>query len=66
LTHVTTTVHTEIMLADSAETLHRRLLLEESNLAYAALRNDPDLWGEEQAERADWETTLADGLDDDD
>lgn len=29
---------------------------------FTALRNDPDAWQEEQAERAAWDCTLADGL----
>jgi hypothetical protein len=31
---------------------------------FAALRNTPDAWREEQAERAAWDCTLADGLKD--
>jgi predicted transcriptional regulator len=33
--------------------------------AAAALRADPAAWGEAQAERAVWDTTLSDGLADD-
>jgi len=32
------------------------------NAGYAALRADPVAWAEEQAERALWDTTMADGL----
>jgi hypothetical protein len=32
------------------------------NAAYAAIRADPALWQAELAERAEWETTVADGL----
>ncbi len=42
----------------------RELLLEEANVAYAALRADPEAWREELDELATWEATLADGLDD--
>lgn len=35
---------------------------QETNAAYAALRNDPQAWQEELAERAITEGTLADGL----
>jgi hypothetical protein len=52
-------------LEKAVETLHRQTMLEETNRAYAALRSDPKRWAEEQAERADWEATLADGLEDD-
>ena len=34
------------------------------NAAYAALRSDPKAWKAEQAERALWDKTLADGLKD--
>ncbi len=43
----------------------RRRMLEEGNRAYAALRRDPEAWAEEMEERSAWETTLADGLKDD-
>jgi hypothetical protein len=32
------------------------------NAAYAELRNDPKAWKEEQAERAVWDKTNVDGL----
>jgi hypothetical protein len=35
------------------------------NAAYAALRNDPQAWGEELAERALWDRALDDGLQED-
>jgi predicted transcriptional regulator len=46
----------------AVEALRRQMLLEETNRAYAALRSDTKRWAEEQKERAAWETTLADGL----
>ena len=46
----------------AVESLRRQMLLEETNRAYAALRSDPERWAKEQRERATWETTLADGL----
>jgi len=52
-------------LEKAVETLRRQTVLEETNRAYAAMRSDPKRWGEEQAERAAWEATLADGLEDD-
>jgi hypothetical protein len=36
----------------------------EFDAAYARLQADPVAWEEELAERAVWEVTLADGLDD--
>jgi hypothetical protein len=59
------TVYTKVMAEKSVETLRRQILLEKTNRAYGALRSNPELWGEELAERADWETTLADGLEED-
>jgi hypothetical protein len=47
------------------EHLHRRRMFEESNTTFEALRADPVAWAEELAERAAWEGTLLDGLDDD-
>lgn len=44
--------------------IQRRRLLAEANAAYAALRNDPEAWAEEQRERALWDSTLTDGLED--
>ena len=46
------------------EDVQRRRLLAEANAAYAALRNDPEAWEEEQRERALWDSTLTDGLED--
>ena len=60
-----TMMYTKTMLEKPIEAMHYQTLLEETNRAYAILRDNPKLWGEEQAERGDWETTLADGLADD-
>lgn len=58
-------MYTKSMEKQAVETLRRQSLLEKTNHVYATLRSDPKLWGEELAERADWETTLADGLEED-
>ena len=42
----------------------RDKFLERVNEAYTALRRDPKAWAAEQAERALWDWTLADGLTD--
>ena len=39
-----------------------RLFWERTNQAYAALKADPKAWPQELQERADWEATLKDGL----
>ncbi len=50
-------------IADRAiEEYRRRQILEQTNAAYAGLRLDPEAWQQELEERADWEDTLADGL----
>ena len=49
----------------AVETLRRQTLLEETNRAYATLRGDPEQWKEEKAERAAWDATLSDGLEED-
>jgi len=50
--------------AEAVERLMREDLMDRANEAYAALRADPKAWQEELDERALWEVTLADGLDD--
>jgi hypothetical protein len=42
----------------------RHQFLDEVNAAYATLRNDPQAWEEELAERALWDRALDDGLKD--
>jgi predicted transcriptional regulator len=50
---------------DRAVEEHRRnLLLKEANLAYAALKKDPEKWRDELAEREAWDAALQDGLGD--
>jgi hypothetical protein len=46
------------------EAYRRRLFLEETNAAFARLRDDPSAWAEVQEERAAWDQALGDGLDD--
>jgi predicted DNA-binding protein len=50
------------VLDDAIEQYRRDRFLDEVNAAYAALRSDPKAWKEEEAERALWDRTLADGL----
>ena len=40
----------------------RRRLIEETNAAYAHLREDPAAWEQHLKEREEWDATLADGL----
>ncbi|HXB74841.1 MAG TPA: hypothetical protein VNY05_41810 [Candidatus Acidoferrales bacterium] len=54
----------QTVLDDAIEHYRRDKFLDEVNAAYATLRSDPKAWKEEQAERALWDKTLADGLKD--
>jgi predicted transcriptional regulator len=51
------------LLGKAVEAYRRQKFLEGANADYAALRDDPDAWAEELAERALWDCTLSDGLD---
>ncbi|MFW6156268.1 MAG: toxin-antitoxin system protein [Armatimonadota bacterium] len=52
------------VLAEAVERLRHEDLLRRTNEAYAAIREDPEAWDELLRERAEWDCTLADGLDD--
>jgi hypothetical protein len=49
-------------LDKAIEAYRRQQFLERANAAFAALRDDPEAWQVEQEERAAWDATLADGL----
>jgi hypothetical protein len=53
------------LLARAVEQYRRSVILSLTNTAYAALRADPDRWADLEAERAEWDATLADGLESD-
>ena len=50
------------VLEEAVELYWGRRLLETTNAAYAALRDDPVAWRELQKERAEWDVILNDGL----
>ncbi|NLO08229.1 MAG: ribbon-helix-helix protein, CopG family [candidate division WS1 bacterium] len=52
------------VLAEAVQRLRDEDLLRRTNAAYAALREDPEAWAELERERAEWDATLADGLED--
>lgn len=52
------------VLAKALEEYRRKRFWEEANAAWAALRADPQAWQEELEERALWDATLMDGLED--
>jgi predicted transcriptional regulator len=50
------------IVEQAVEQYRRQRLLAATNAAYAALQADPDAWQEVREERAMWDVTLADGL----
>lgn len=52
----------QAIVEKAIEELRRKRMIEEANTAYAALRNDPDLWREESEERRLSEATVRDNL----
>jgi hypothetical protein len=48
-------------LEHAVESVRRQRVLEQANLAYAALKADPKAWQAELEERRVWEQTLFDG-----
>ncbi|OGF57352.1 MAG: hypothetical protein A2Z21_02405 [Candidatus Fraserbacteria bacterium RBG_16_55_9] len=53
------------VLEAAIETYRRQCFLEESNAAFVALRQNPKAWQEEREERAAWDQTLGDRLQED-
>ena len=54
----------QAVLEDAIKEYRRKRALEQLNSAFAALKADPEAWEEELAERAEWDVTLQDGLND--
>ena len=55
----------QTVLSKAVESYRRQRFWDQHNAAYARLREDPEAWAEELAERKLWEATLMDGLEDD-
>ena len=53
------------LVDEAIERLRREEFFRQFNEAYARLREDPEAWAEELAERRLWDTALMDGLEDD-
>ncbi len=53
------------VLAEAIEVYRRQSFLEALNVDFASLRGDARAWKEELAERAAWDSALADDLDED-
>jgi hypothetical protein len=51
-------------LARAVESYRRELMLQAMAADYADLRSNPEAWANERAERAAWDKTIADGLED--
>lgn len=52
----------QAILNQAIESYRRQRFLEEANAAFAALRQNPEAWHEEQQERACWDRAVSDGL----
>ena len=52
----------QTVLAKALEVYRRQQFLDHANRAFARLRQDPEAWASEEAERADWDATLGDGV----
>ena len=50
------------VVEEAVEDLRRKRFFEDLDAGYAALRAEPAAWAVEQAERALWDNTAADGL----
>jgi len=52
----------QAVLDSAIEHYQRDKFLDDVNAAFAKLKTDPKAWKEEQAERALWDKTLSDGI----
>jgi len=50
------------ILAKAVDAYRREMLLNDANRAFARLKEREELWKDEQNEREEWETALADAL----
>jgi hypothetical protein len=57
-----TGVSMQQVLDQALEQYRRRQILEATNAAYADLQKNPTAWAELHEERAEWDSTLMDGL----
>lgn len=52
------------ILSEAVEAYRRQCFLEELSRDFAVLRSDPTTWKDELRERRDWDSALADDLED--
>jgi predicted transcriptional regulator len=53
------------VLKNALEHYQKDIFWKEFNASFVKLKKDGNAWTREQQERAEWDTTLADGLEDD-
>ena len=53
------------LVAEAIDMLYRKYFIEKGNRAYAEMKKDSKKWQEELEERALWDCTLLDGLEND-
>jgi predicted DNA-binding protein len=54
----------QAVLSKAIDEYRQQVFFAQVNQAYERLRNDPELWQEELAERQAWDVTLMDGIED--
>ncbi len=55
----------QAVLNEAIDSYRRKKFLEEANASFAALRNDPEAWKEEERERELWDAAAGDDLEGD-
>lgn len=55
---------TQTVLVNAIDAYRRQVFFDRVDAAYAVLQADPVAWQEELDERAEWDATLLDGLED--
>lgn len=54
----------QVIIEQALDKLMRENLIKRANKAYEKLKSNPQAWQEELEERATWESTITDGLED--
>jgi predicted transcriptional regulator len=54
------------IINEAIKDLKKKEFFDNLNSFYTKLKADPKAWAEEEAERAEWDATLLDGIDNDD
>jgi hypothetical protein len=48
------------VVEEAVEAYRRQMILDQSDAAYAALKEDSDAWAEVETEQSEWDVTLSD------